>query len=197
MRIELHGSKYDTVEDIHRLCKTAIEGRAESVLVPADFVSTAVELIPKKGPHVITEVCGQSDKTDTKIMGLQSATQDGADQIIVSLSDALFIDGRWDVIEKEITLLHMASKTFQVGLWLRTDFNGLEIHELARIFDLIPDKVGVRLGPSGPNIVKMATLCAVKNLCSTNDVEGITHLSTMEIPEQEKTTEVYKTEVHL
>lgn len=205
MRIELC-NLFNGVSELQSLCNKAKDG-FDAVFVPPMFVSTAAEMLGRNDITIVTTAGQDNDILGTKLMGIELAARDGAEEVIVALSNHNVEDQKWDLLAKELLQIRQMGEIHRVFIWIGCRFAYLDKPTQAAIADML-GKLGLRA--QGPSIdsIKLAQVCGVKKFCvgyRSMDLEsvqdlvdaGATQFVLNEKPKQLKTSDIHRTEVSL
>ncbi|HTO16246.1 MAG TPA: deoxyribose-phosphate aldolase [Edaphocola sp.] len=109
-----------SIIEIEQLCKEAIQNKFKAVCVPPYYVKAAKKFLKNKDVLVATVIgfpMGYSC-TESKIAEINTAIQDGADELDWVQNIAAVKNGDWEFIEKEIEIclkvIRKAEKTIKV-----------------------------------------------------------------------------------
>ena len=207
MRIELKNT-FDGVEELQKLCNKAKTDHFDAVFVPPMFVSTASEMLGRNDITIVTAAGQDDDILGTKLMAMELAARDGAEEVIISLSDHNILDEKWNLLDKELLQIKKMGEIHRVFVWIECrQFSLLNKPTQARMADLLGD-LGLRVRGASVDDIKLAELCGIQKFCvdsynlEPTEIQelvdaGATQFVMDTKPEQLKTTQLKRTEVLL
>jgi len=200
-KLDVHGLAEPVTDFVAR----AVKGQADSINVSPVMIGTMLDALGRNKVNIITEVATGGDLIDTKITGIDSAVQAGADEVILELANSSVRNNKWDDLEKELAQFSQLAGMYGILVWVKFDFCSLSRAEQVQMIELMPDSLGLRLGKCASrddvtliNIVNEQIRVAVSGrtdwALTDPNVEGVHTFVVYDMPEQQRTNKVYKTE---